>query len=73
MEYKAIEGKKLGSRNFHCQGYLYTISSQSESSIYLMFTLWRCREILRHGTGRFDRLFNLLYIKQIHNLSEAAY
>ena len=73
MEYKIIEGKKLGSRNFECEGYRFTLSSQSETSIYLRCTLWRCRERFCQGTGRIDRLLNLLYIKQIHNHTEAAY
>ena len=73
MEYKIIEGKKLGSRNFECEGYRYTLSSQSKTSIYLRCTLWRCKERFCQGTGRIDRLLNLLYIKQIHNHTEAAY
>lgn len=73
MEYKIIEGKKLGSQNFECQGYLYIQSRQTETSIYLRCTLWRCGEKLCPGTGRIDRLLNVLYTKQMHNHTQAAY
>ena len=73
MEYKIIEGKKLGYHNYECQGYLYVVSSSNPKSIHLRCTLWGTRGIFCNGTGRIDLENNLLYPKHVHSHTEADY
>ncbi|KAI6657091.1 hypothetical protein LOD99_15877 [Oopsacas minuta] len=73
MEYSVIEGKKIGSVNYECQSFRYIQSSSSSTSIYLRCTLWRCKEIECHGTGRIHLTTNLFYLKKDHNHPEASY
>ena len=73
MEYKIIEGKKIGSHNYECQGYLYFVYSSNPKSTHLRCTIWRTRGIVCNGTGRIDLENNLLYPKHVHSHTEADY
>ena len=73
MEYRIIEGKKLGSHNYECGGFLYNRSSSTQQSAYLRCTLWRTREIECPGFGKISLENNLFYLNKNHCHSEEAY
>ena len=73
MNYRIIEGKKLGSRNYEIQGYLYTASSSNERCIYLRCTLWRTNGIECSGSGRIDLSSNIFFSKQVHCHTQENY
>ena len=41
MEYSLVEGKKLNSNNYECQGFRYVKSRECETAIYLKCALFR--------------------------------
>ena len=73
MEYSITEGKKLGTHNYSCQGYLYTRSSSSDKCIYLRCALWRSHGIECRGFGRINNECNFFYLTQNHCHTEEAY
>lgn len=55
MEFRQIEGKKLGSLHYESDGFRYVQSSSSTKSMHLRCTLWMRRGIELPGTERVDR------------------
>ena len=57
MEYSVVEGKKLNSINYECEGFRYVKSRECENSIYL-----RCALFRKHSypsIAKIDKITNL--------------
>ena len=65
MEYSLVEGKKLNSNNYECQGFRYVKSRVCETSIYLKRAVFRTHSC--PSIGRFDKITNLLELTRVHN------
>ena len=64
MEYSVIEGKKLNSNNYECQGFLYVKSREHGDSIYLKCALFRIKSCT--CTGKINKQTNLLQLTSPH-------
>ena len=65
MDYTIIEGKKLNSMNFGCNGFRYVKVRESDSSIYRKCALFRTHSC--KCRGKITILTNLLEISRGHN------
>ena len=64
MEYFLVEGKKLNSTNYECEGFRYVKSRECETTIYLKCALFRTLSCL--SIGRIDKITNLLEVTRVH-------
>ena len=64
MEYSIIEGKKLNSTNYECQGFRYVKSGEYGNSIYTKCALFRSNSCA--CTGKIDKQTNLLELNAQH-------
>ena len=71
MEYSTIEGKKLNSSNYECQGFRYVKSREYGNSIYFKCALFRSNSCT--CTGMINKQTDLLEIKCPHNHDAAAH
>ena len=71
MEYSIIEGKKLNSTNYECQGFRYVKSGEYGNSIYTNCALFRSNSCA--CTGKIDKQTNLLELNAQHNHDAAMH
>ena len=64
-EYSLVEGKKLNSNNYECQGFRYVKSRECETAIYLKYALFRTHSCL--FIVRIDKITNLFELTRVHN------
>ena len=65
MEYSLVEGKKLNSNNYQCEGVRYVKCRDCETTIYLKCALFRTNSCL--SIGKIDKITNLLEVTRVHN------
>ena len=65
MEYSLVEGKKLNSNNYGCEGFHYVKCREYATTIYLKCALFRTNSCL--SIGIIDKITNLLEVTRVHN------
>ena len=65
MEYSLVEGKKLNSNNYGCEGFHYVKCREYATTIYLKGALFRTNSCL--SIGIIDKITNLLEVTRVHN------
>ena len=66
MDYSVVEGKKLNSINYECEGYRYVKFRECENSIYLRCALFR--KLSCPSIAKVDKITNIFRTNSsIHN------
>ena len=71
MEYSIIEGKKLNSINYECQGFRHVKCGEYGNSIYIKCALFRSNSCA--CTGKIDKQSNFLELNAQHNHDAAMH